>query len=656
MNKMYDFNGGPTLLHWLGELCQKVNELISGFNSIHGIPSGGSAGQVLGKTTDNDYDVEWIDQTGGGGGGSDAIWKPSVSEDGIITWEKSVSTTAPLPQNIKGEQGIQGEPGPQGEAGATGPQGEPGQKGDTGATGPQGEPGPKGETGATGPQGETGPAGADGTPAGFGTPVATAHAVSGSTPTVTVEASGPDTEKVFAFDFGIPSGGGSGGGDVTSAGNNTFTGVNTFTQPLTVATGTEENHAATIGQVNEVENTLNSDIEEVGNGLNDLDSNAVKKTGAQTIADVKTFTSSPVVPTPSNPTDAANKEYVDRMKPNDAVWLPTLDGEGNISWEKSDTEVPPSPQNIRGPQGIQGVPGENGTDGAQGPEGPQGEPGAGVAAGGTTGQVLTKKSDADYDTEWQDVPAGDVTASGNNTFTGSNTFNQPLNVADGTTEGQAATFGQLTEVQNTLNGNIEELGNSLNDLSAEAVVKTGAQTIVGVKTFTSSPVVPTPSNPTDAANKEYVDAHSGGGGGGTTWSDIELSNPSSYNIDFSGLKFQQDSLNQNHFRIFGGIKVTDYEVDSATTDFEVRAQFKYDVDSSIGFNAVTASTSLYPIFVINSQSGASLYSPQLVVSMSLNSPSEGNIMFSFKFRGTFSTSSQGTTSIYAQCGNIEFYI
>ena len=35
------------------------------------------------------------------------------------------------------------------------------------------------------------------------------------------------------------------------------------------------------------------------------------------------------------------------------------------------------------------------------------------------------------------------------------------------------------------------------------------QTITGVKTFSASPAVPTPQNPTDAANKSYVDANSG---------------------------------------------------------------------------------------------------------------------------------------------------
>ncbi|MGA3053388.1 MAG: right-handed parallel beta-helix repeat-containing protein [Candidatus Korobacteraceae bacterium] len=38
------------------------------------------------------------------------------------------------------------------------------------------------------------------------------------------------------------------------------------------------------------------------------------------------------------------------------------------------------------------------------------------------------------------------------------------------------------------------------------------QTITGVKTFSNSPAVPTPQNPTDAANKAYVDSTGGGGG------------------------------------------------------------------------------------------------------------------------------------------------
>ena len=70
------------------------------------------------------------------------------------------------------------------------------------AVGPQGPQGPQGPEGQQGQTGDTGPAGAD---AGFGTPTATASMTArGSAPTVNVTASGPNTEKVFNFDFYLP--------------------------------------------------------------------------------------------------------------------------------------------------------------------------------------------------------------------------------------------------------------------------------------------------------------------------------------------------------------------------------------------------------------------------------------------------------------------
>lgn len=59
--------------------------------------------------------------------------------------------------------------------------------------------------------------GAPGTAAGFGTPTATAVALpSGSAPTVSVTASGPDTAKIFAFSFGLPQGSSSAALDVAA--------------------------------------------------------------------------------------------------------------------------------------------------------------------------------------------------------------------------------------------------------------------------------------------------------------------------------------------------------------------------------------------------------------------------------------------------------
>ncbi len=54
-----------------------------------------------------------------------------------------------------------------------------------------------------------------------------------------------------------------------------------------------------------------------------------------------------------------------------------------------------------GPPGDQGLPGDQGVKGDTGDQGLQGNPGIGVPAGGTTGQVLSKKTNGDYDTEWK---------------------------------------------------------------------------------------------------------------------------------------------------------------------------------------------------------------------------------------------------------------
>jgi hypothetical protein len=51
----------------------------------------------------------------------------------------------------------------------------------------------------------------------------------------------------------------------------------------------------------------------------------------------------------------------------------------------------------------------NGDDGTDGTDGTNGTNGIGVPIGGTTGQVLAKKTNTDYDTEWITVSAGVIT-------------------------------------------------------------------------------------------------------------------------------------------------------------------------------------------------------------------------------------------------------
>jgi hypothetical protein len=58
---------------------------------------------------------------------------------------------------------------------------------------------------------------------------------------------------------------------------------------------------------------------------------------------------------------------------------------------------------VTGPPGTNGT---NGTDGVDGTDGADGADGLGVPAGGSTGQVLTKVSGADNDTDWEDPATG----------------------------------------------------------------------------------------------------------------------------------------------------------------------------------------------------------------------------------------------------------
>ncbi len=114
-------------------------------------------------------------------------------------------------------------------------------------------------------------------------------------------------------------------------------------------------------------------------------------------------------------------------------------------------------QGFTGDQGIQGPPGNDGVDGTDGKDGKQGKKGeegkegpgglsgprgnkgfagSGVITGGTVGEVLTKLSSTDFDTEWA-TPAGsgDMLLAGVQTVTGAKTFNVNTLLLDGSTSG-----------------------------------------------------------------------------------------------------------------------------------------------------------------------------------------------------------------------------
>ena len=70
--------------------------------------------------------------------------------------------------------------------------------------------------------------------------------------------------------------------------------------------------------------------------------------------------------------------------------------------------------------------------------------------------------------------------------------------------------GDHTDHHDIIHSGLKELKTLAVDLDDEAVRLTGNETIAGVKTFSSSPVVPTPTTDTQAANKTYVDGLLGG--------------------------------------------------------------------------------------------------------------------------------------------------
>ncbi len=55
-----------------------------GGGSEHGIPAGGTAGQMLAKASGDDYDAEWVDPPEGGGGGGDTAFVRALAPNNII--------------------------------------------------------------------------------------------------------------------------------------------------------------------------------------------------------------------------------------------------------------------------------------------------------------------------------------------------------------------------------------------------------------------------------------------------------------------------------------------------------------------------------------------------------------------------------------------
>lgn len=135
-------------------------------------------------------------------------------------------------------------------------------------------------------------------------------------------------------------------------------------------------------------------------------------------------------------------------------------------------------------------------------KGDKGDPGAGVPKGGSAGQVLTKKSGTDYDTDWE-TPSG----GGDSTLKSSVTSNMAVGaIASGTTLEQGTTFTEfvqkllITEIAPTTTftasgSGVKEVGTSVTPTLTLVINNVGTGTPVSIKFYSGSTLLDT---------KEYV--------------------------------------------------------------------------------------------------------------------------------------------------------
>lgn len=177
-------------------------------------------------------------------------------------------------------------------------------------------------------------------------------------------------------------------------------------------------------------------------------------------------------------------------------------------------------QGMVGPRGLKGDKGDRGEPGPEGKEGPQGAtgvgfrglPGPGVAAGGTTGQVLAKSSNEDYETHW-------ISASGSGDMLAA--VYDPTNVAadafDVDNHVDGTTNKVFTGTEQTKLAGIEanaDVTDATNVEAAGAVMNSDTSTadmsfVVDEDDMVSDSATKVPSQ---QSVKAYVDAQAGGSG------------------------------------------------------------------------------------------------------------------------------------------------
>ena len=274
--------------------------------------------------------------------------------------------------------------------------------------GPQG---PKGDTGDTGPQGQTGNPGADGAAAGFGVVSASATTLApGSDATVSVAASGPNTEKSFVFTFGIPKGEPGESGTDAIWGN--ITGDLSDQTDLVSSLQAKQNLLVSGTNIKTINNESilgsgNINIQGGGGDVTDVEVNGVSVVDQDGVAEVTVPTKTSDL---TNDSGFITSAYHDATKQDVLVSganIKTINGT-SILGSGDITAVGP-----QGPQGPQGPKGDKGDTGATGPQGPAGADGltTSISVNGTTyTQVSGTITLPDYPTV--DYPVTDVEVDG----------------------------------------------------------------------------------------------------------------------------------------------------------------------------------------------------------------------------------------------------
>lgn len=271
---------------------------------------------------------------------------------------------------------------------------------------------------AEGQPGQDGEKGEPGTPAGFGTPTATATTLPyGEEATVTVTSDGPDTAKVFNFEFGIPQGApgsGGGGGTVSVTVGETTTGE-PGTEASVVNSGDDQN---VVLEFTIPRGAAGQD------GAAGADGQDGAPGQAATITVGSVSTGEPGTNASVTNSGTENAAVFDFVIPRGADGTPGQNGQDGADGAAATISVG---EVITGEPGTDAEVVNTGNEnaavlkftiprGATGQDGQKGDPGVGVPSGGTAGQVLVKKTETDYDTEWKDIEGG--TSSPVNIYTG----------------------------------------------------------------------------------------------------------------------------------------------------------------------------------------------------------------------------------------------